>query len=91
MRNNGPNWSDLPSPFQLTANRPETAASRGAGKEMEKTVDSPVRITLNGESRELPGSLTVAELVRHLGLKPEHVAVEVNKALVTRSRHAETP
>ena len=28
--------------------------------------------------------------MRHLGLKAEHVAVEVNKDLVTRSRHAET-
>ena len=53
-------------------------------------MESTVQITLNGERRELPGPLSVAELLRHLGLKPEHVAVEVNKDLVTRSRHAET-
>ena len=53
-------------------------------------MDSTLRITLNGESRELPAPLSVAELVRHLGLKPEYVAVEVNKGLVTRSRHDET-
>ncbi len=51
---------------------------------------SIVHVTINGERRELPGPLTVADLLRHLAVKPEHVAVEINKDLVTRSRHAET-
>jgi thiazole synthase len=50
-----------------------------------------VIITLNGERREVPGPLTVAALLRELGVRPEHVAVEVNRDLVTRRRHAETP
>jgi thiazole synthase len=50
----------------------------------------PVTITLNGERREFPGPLTVAALLLHLGVRPEHVAVEVNRDLVSRSRHAET-
>src|SRR3954465_10094097 len=50
-----------------------------------------VMITLNGERREVPEGLTVAGLLRHLGVKPEHVAVEVNRVLVTRARHSETP
>ena len=49
-----------------------------------------VTITLNGETRALPDDLTVAGLLRELGLRPEHVAVELNRALVTRARHAET-
>jgi thiazole synthase len=49
-----------------------------------------VIITLNGERREVPGPLSLAELLRHLGVRAEHVAVEVNRDLVTRSRHAET-
>jgi thiazole synthase len=53
-------------------------------------VESSVWITLNGEQKDLPGPLSVADLVRHLGLKAEHVAVELNKDLVTRSRHAQT-
>ena len=53
-------------------------------------MESTVRITLNGERREVPGPLSVAELLKYLGLKPEHVAVEVNKDLITRSRQAET-
>ena len=51
-------------------------------------MESPVRITLNGEDRDVPGPLSLAELLEFLGLRPEHVAVEVNKDLVTRSRHA---
>jgi thiazole synthase len=49
-----------------------------------------VIITLNGERREVPGGLTVAGLLRHLGVRPEHVAVEVNRDLVTRARHDQT-
>ena len=47
-------------------------------------------ITLNGEPREVPGPLTVAGLLRRLGLRPEHVAVEVNRGLVSRKHHDET-
>lgn len=47
-------------------------------------------ITLNGERREVPDTLTVAELLRHLGVKPAFVAVEVNRDLISRSRHEET-
>jgi thiazole synthase len=50
-----------------------------------------VIITLNGERREVPEAMTVARLLRHLGVKPEQVAVEVNRDLVTRSRHDQTP
>jgi thiazole synthase len=53
-------------------------------------VRSIVQVTINGEPRDVPGPLTIAELLRHLGVKPEHVAVEVNKDLVTRSRQSET-
>jgi thiazole synthase len=49
-----------------------------------------VIITLNGERREVPAGLTVAGLLRHLGVRPEHVAVEVNRDLVTRARHEAT-
>jgi thiazole synthase len=49
-----------------------------------------VIIEINGERREVPGPLTVAELLRHLGVRPEQVAVEVNRDLVTRGRHEQT-
>lgn len=50
-----------------------------------------VEITLNGQKREVPDSLTVARLLEFLELKAEHVAVELNRDLVVRGRHAETP
>jgi thiazole synthase len=49
-----------------------------------------VTIVVNGERREVPESLTVAGLLRHLGVKPEFVAVEVNRDLVPRARHDRT-
>jgi thiazole synthase len=53
-------------------------------------VELTLRITLNGEEHEIPGPLSVADLLRHLGLKPEYVAVELNKELVTRARQSDT-
>ena len=47
-------------------------------------------IVVNGERREVPDSLTVAGLLRDLGVKPEFVAVEVNRDLVPRVRHDRT-
>jgi sulfur carrier protein len=47
----------------------------------------PMRVTLNGEQRELPDGLTVAGLLAHLGVKAPRVAVEVNEAVVTRDRY----
>ena len=47
-------------------------------------------ITLNGEHREWPDPFTVADLLRLLNLRPEHVAVEVNSHLVPRVHHGAT-
>jgi thiazole synthase len=49
-----------------------------------------VIVTINGESREVPEKSTVADLLRQLGVRPENVAVELNRSLVTRARHPET-
>lgn len=48
-----------------------------------------MNITLNGEPREVRDRLTVAELVAELGLRPEQVAVELNRKLVARTRRDE--
>jgi thiamine biosynthesis protein ThiS len=47
-----------------------------------------VRISLNGEPRELPESTTVAELLTALALAPGRVAVERNREIVSRADHA---
>ncbi len=46
-------------------------------------------LTINGEPRSLPSSLTVAELLRDLGRDARKVAVEVNLSVVPRNLHAE--
>jgi sulfur carrier protein len=46
-----------------------------------------VRLTINGEIREVPAGLSVAGLIQHLGLTDGPVAVERNREVVVRSTH----
>jgi sulfur carrier protein len=48
-----------------------------------------VHIVFNGEAREVPDGVTVAQLLDTLKLAARHVAVEVNLQLVPRAQHAE--
>lgn len=48
-----------------------------------------MRIVVNGETREVPDGLTIAQLLNELNIETKHVAVEVNLQLVPRGRHAE--
>lgn len=50
---------------------------------------SEISITLNGEPRRVAAGLSIAGLVADIGLKPEKVAVERNRAIVPRSTLAE--
>lgn len=50
-------------------------------------VPSPIKVTLNGASRELPARISVAELVVLLEVRGRY-AVEVNGEIVPRSAHA---
>ncbi len=47
-------------------------------------------ITLNGESRDVPGPATLDDLLRHLGLDPRTVVVEHNRRIVRRPALAAT-
>jgi thiamine biosynthesis protein ThiS len=49
-----------------------------------------LRLSINGEIREMPGPATVAELLQRLSLRSDQVAVERNKRLVRASDHAST-
>jgi len=46
-----------------------------------------MQLLVNGESLSLPESLTVAGLLEELQLTGRRVAVEVNEAIIPRSRH----
>ena len=46
-------------------------------------------LTINGESREVGDALSVAELLVEIDLAGRPVAVEVNKEVVPKARHAQ--
>jgi thiamine biosynthesis protein ThiS len=47
-----------------------------------------MQIVVNGETVEIPGTLTVRALLERLGMGGGLVAVEVNRAIVVRANHA---
>jgi sulfur carrier protein len=48
-----------------------------------------MRATVNGDAMELPDGLTISELLEHLRIRAERVAVERNGAVIRKARHAE--
>jgi sulfur carrier protein len=50
-----------------------------------------VRLVLNGEVRDAPAGMTVADLLKWLDIDARLVAVELNRTVVKRARYAETP
>jgi len=48
-----------------------------------------MRITVNGEARDVPDRTTVARLLEMLSTAGGPVAVEVNREIVPRSLHAD--
>lgn len=51
---------------------------------------SALRVTVNGEEREIPEGLTVRGLIELFGLTSGPVAVERNREVVPRAEHAST-
>jgi sulfur carrier protein len=51
--------------------------------------NADIAITVNGEQRQVPAGTTVLDLVRLLGLGARPVAVEKNREVVPRARHAD--
>lgn len=49
-----------------------------------------MRITLNGESHDLAGPLSLKDFLARLDLDPAKVAIERNLAIVPRSAYGET-
>jgi thiazole synthase len=48
-----------------------------------------LHLTINGESRQLPDVLTVAQLLAHLGYHGRGLAVEVNEEVVPTQQHSD--
>ncbi|HUI24901.1 MAG TPA: sulfur carrier protein ThiS [Candidatus Kryptonia bacterium] len=47
-----------------------------------------MRVTVNGEPRELSDAVSVADLVEQLGLTQRRVAVEINLDIIAREQYA---
>ena len=43
-----------------------------------------IEIMVNGAPRRVPGPATAADLLRHLGLDPRTVVVELNRQIIRR-------
>lgn len=50
-----------------------------------------ITISVNGETRSVPAGLTLPELLRQLGYRPELVVVEFNAEILPRQRWAGQP
>ena len=48
-----------------------------------------MKITINGEERDFASLSTLSGLVEQLGMKPDRIAVELNRELIPRERWAE--
>jgi len=48
-----------------------------------------MNVTINGETRSLPAD-TLASLVEHLKMKPDRVAIELNREIVPREEWPRT-
>jgi thiamine biosynthesis protein ThiS len=49
-----------------------------------------MNLTINGEDRYFDSVSTISTLLDHLGMKPDRVAVELNRELVPRDRWPST-
>jgi thiamine biosynthesis protein ThiS len=49
-----------------------------------------MNLIINGEDRQFDSALTIATLLDRLGMKPDRVAVELNRELVPRERWGAT-
>lgn len=49
-----------------------------------------MKVQINGEQRELATGLTLAALLEQLGMKPDRVALELNREIVRRETWVQT-
>jgi sulfur carrier protein len=49
-----------------------------------------VKVSVNGEMKTVADGISLAQLVRELGLEKNPIAIELNRTVVPRDRHGET-
>lgn len=45
-----------------------------------------MQVTINGQARQIPENLSLRELLQHLNLSEDRVAIECNQEIVRRER-----
>ena len=50
----------------------------------------PMKVRVNGQERALASAITVADLLRDLGIETPRVAVELNREILPKPRYGET-
>ncbi len=48
-----------------------------------------MQVQINGQSSELSSGVTALELIQQLGYENQRIALEVNEAIIPKSKHAE--
>jgi thiamine biosynthesis protein ThiS len=49
-----------------------------------------MNITINGEQQSVADQVTVAALIQHLELNPDHLVVELNQRIIMSEEHPQT-
>jgi thiamine biosynthesis protein ThiS len=49
-----------------------------------------MNLIINGEDRQFDSALTISDLLARLGMKPDRIAIELNRELVPRERWTAT-
>ncbi len=49
-----------------------------------------MKLQINGEPSDFSGPISLSQLIQQLGMKPDRVAVELNRKIVSRDRWDET-
>jgi sulfur carrier protein len=58
--------------------------------ETHARIEVVIELAINGEPRNFPAPLTLAQLIESLGLAGKRIAIEKNGEIVPRSQHADT-
>ena len=53
-------------------------------------VQATMKLEINGEERSVPSSATVRELLEKLKIKPDRIAVELNRRIIRRRDWGQT-
>jgi thiazole synthase len=71
--------------LQSTLNRLGGALRHSYWPPVVMATDGTLQIRLNGEHRAVPGGVSIAEMLKEIGVDPAKVAVERNLEIVPRS------